>query len=541
MGMTAGDPTSLARLLDVLEEAVTGLAGAAAPDACSPSPESVAAPGPAPTTAVVREFLAGPPVVRVTGPKHGERATVARWLEEQVPSARVLDAELAPPDPNLLWDVSVVVTPADRMLSLPEKNFIEAAAAARRPVMVLVSRLAVFGDADDQAEARRELDSLSLTPFLRPRGVRWAYFPQSPQDYDPAVARQVAMMAAGEGGHDRAVRAYLRREADALIGTATGLLAERRTRQDAIMALRARVTGQRASLIEGARTRVLAALDRLRAAQARVYQSVDALVDMARAWLDSGGLVPWADVEHPVRGAIAQLAADTGRLGPDFEAAIRGDLGRLGDILEKNLGHPGLGPAVVSEVGVPWQEPAMDAALAMVSGASLDPVLSAAEKLMQDYLDTLSKFGEGGDSGRDDQPDDGSDNGSADDTPDGSGDDVSDKDTSRWGYVTGALSAIGRTIADAADPLPTAPSYADTVYEQVHGTVLQFLDAYLRPRVREAAAQVEDTLTRAGRAAVDDALAAAGRALDNAEADLAGRYPWADAYARLIALRDEIG
>jgi hypothetical protein len=528
----------LARLLDVLEEAVTGLAGAAAPDAGGPSPESTIAPGPAPTTAMVRAFLAGSPVVRVTGPKHEERATVARWLEVQVPGARILDAELVPPDPDLLWDVSVVVTPADRMLSLPEKNLIEAAAVARRPVMVIVSRLAVFGDADDQAEARRELDSLSLTPFLRPRGVRWAYFPQSPQDYDAAVARQVAIMAAGEGGHDRAVRAYLRREADALISTATGLLAERRARQDAIMALRAWVAGQRASLVEGARTQVLAALDRLRAAQARVYQSVDALVNMARAWLDSDGLVPWADVEHPVRAAIAQLAADTGRLGPDFEAAIRGDLGRLGDILEENLGRPGLGPAVMSEVGVPWQEPAMDVALAMVSGASLDPVLSAAEKLMQDYLDKISKSGEGGGSGRDDQPDDGSDNCSDDEGPSGSGDDGSDNGNSRWGYVAGALSAIGRTIAD---PLPTAPSYADTVYEQVHGTVLQFLDAYLRPRVREAAAQVEDTLTRAGRAAVDDALTAAGRALDSAEADLAGRYPWADAYSRLIALRDEIG
>ena len=107
--------------------------------------------------------------------------------------------------------------------------------------------------------------------------------------------------------------------------------------------------------------------------------------------------------------------------------------------------------------------------------------------------------------------------------------------------MTGALSAIGRTIAEAADPLPTASSYADAVYEQVQGTVLQYLDAYLRPRVQEAAKQVEDTLTRAGRAAVEDALAAAGRALDRAEADLAGRYPLADAYARLIALRDEIG
>lgn len=534
MEMTAGDPTSLARLLDVLEEAVAGFAGA--PDVYSPSPESATGSGPAPATAVVREFLAGPPVVRVTGPKHGDRATVARWLEEQIPGARVLEAELAPPDPDLLWDVSVVVTPADRMLSLPEKNLIQAAAAARRPVMVIVSRLAVFGDADDQAEARGELDSLSLTPFLRPRGVQWAYFPQSPQDYDAAVARQVAIMAAGEGGHDRAVRAYLRGEADALISTATGLLAERRARQDAIMALRARVVGQRASLVEGARTQMLAALDRLRAAQARVYQSVDALVNMARAWLDSGGLVPWADVEHPVRGAMAQLVADTGRLGPDFEAAIRGDLGRLGDMLEENLERPGLGPAVVSEPGVPWQDPAMEAALAMVSGASLDPVLSAAEKLMRDYLDTISESADGGDSGRDEQPDDGSDNGSDDDSSNGS-----DNGNSRWGYVTGTLSAIGRTIAEAADPLPTAPSYADTVFEQVHGTVLQFLDAYLRPRVREAAAQVEDTLTRAGRAAVDDALAAAGRALDNAEADLAGRYPWADAYARLIALRDEIG
>jgi len=71
--------------------------------------------------------------------------------------------------------------------------------------------------------------------------------------------------------------------------------------------------------------------------------------------------------------------------------------------------------------------------------------------------------------------------------------------------------------------------------------LLQFLDAYFEPRIREVLGLAEEWLSRAGRTAVEDALAEIDRALGRAEAELTERHAWSGAYSRLLTLRTAIG
>jgi hypothetical protein len=238
---------------------------------------------------------------------------------------------------------------------------------------------------------------------------------------------------------------------------------------------------------------VLAALGRLRAAEESVYQSVGELVNLARIWLDSDGLVPWPEVEQPVRQAVAALVADVGRLGPDFDAALRGDLGRIIRMLDEGLTELGLSPVSMPEAAVSWSDEALTSAVARVTSASVDPVLSAVEKRLRGHLDALLE----------------------------------------------PAGAVHEAVEYIAGSRPS--SEADELYDQVRGVLLQFLDAYLRPLLRQAAGEAEKALSRAGRTALDDALAGIDEALGQAETDLVRRYVWSDAYARLVALRGAIG
>src|SRR5215471_1640293 len=215
-----GDVSSLEDLLAALEEASAHL-GLTAQARTSP----------------VRSFLAGPPVVRVVGPPHAERAAVAECLTSDLPSAQVLEAAPAVPDPEPLWDVAVLVTPADRALSLIEERFIADAAAGHRAVLVLVSRMSVLGDERAQAEARRELERYRLGPLLKTRQIPWFYLDESPPVCDAALAKRINAVALREGGHQRAARVFLMRQTDELIQASAGLLDARRAELDRFSAL----------------------------------------------------------------------------------------------------------------------------------------------------------------------------------------------------------------------------------------------------------------------------------------------------------------
>jgi len=364
-----GDVSSLEDLLAALEEASAHLGLTAQA-----------------RTAPVRSFLAGPPVVRVVGPPHAERAAVAECLTSDLPSAQVLEAAPAVPDPEPLWDVAVLVTPADRALSLIEERFIADAAAGHRAVLVLVSRMSVLGDERAQAEARRELERYRLGPLLKTRQIPWFYLDESPPVCDAALAKRINAVALREGGHQRAARVFLMRQTDELIQASAGLLDARRAELDRFSALQTQLGAQRASVYESVRTSVLAALDRLRSDEEGLYGSVDAVMNMTEAWLDSNGLIPWADVEYPLRRAQTALTAGLGTLVANCASTLRADLGRVARMLDEGLQELGLRPAGLPNIAVTWALPALEESMARLREADPSPVLSAVRQVMQQRL-----------------------------------------------------------------------------------------------------------------------------------------------------------
>lgn len=526
--MMAGASAGIDDLLATVEEAAARFGGE-----------------PGTPVAAVRAFLAGPPVVRVVGPPHPERGAVAGWLAAALPAVTVLEAAPVGPDPAPLWDVSVIVTPADRALSLAEERYLRAAAQGRRPLLVLVSRISVWGDEAAQATARGDLESLRLVPVLRARDIPWFYLAGSvPGAADAGIAQRVAAMAQRESGHQRAVRAYLRAQADELIGRAASLVDARHADQAALAALRARLSAQRGSLREAARTSVLAGLDRLRAAEDDVYRSVDEVAGLARAWLDSDALLPWPDVEYPVKRSLARLDAEAGRLGADFAAALLGDLGRVGHMLGNGLAELGLRARKRAEPAVSLADPDLARAVARLRKADLAPALAAAEQVLRDHLDAVRAASAASDDGA-------RDDGTA---KAGKADKAAKKDKNEEKDEEGQEDAdsLHSRIGDAVDrfrsaidsvtlSLPDAAPDDDAACHEARGILVQFLDAYLRPRVREITRLAEDAFTRAGQAALDDAMAGFERELDRAEAELGVRHAWSAVYARLVALRDEIG
>jgi hypothetical protein len=275
---------------------------------------------------------------------------------------------------------------------------------------------------------------------------------------------------------------------------------------------------------------VLAALGRLRAAEDVVYRSVDEVAGMARQWLESDGLVPWPDVEDPVRRSLAALGADAGRLGPDFADTLAGVLDRVGRMLADGLAELRLHPVTRAGLKVSPTSPAMARAVARLREADLSPALATAEQVLRDHLDAVRAAA---------SEDSAEDNDRQRDNTDETSVKKDSHADSPHGKI-GAASALRKVIDRINLSLPTVPDDQGAC-DQARGILVQFLDAYLRPRVREAAQLAEESFTRAGQAALDDALAGFERELDGAEAELASRHAWSAVYAKLIALRAEIG
>jgi len=107
--------------------------------------------------ASIREFAAGPFVVAIAGlPKTG-RSRVGAAIASTAPRREVLEFDVRTVPRLPLWDVLLIVTPADRALSRAEEEFAKAARQQRRPVAVVVTRADLLGDATVRVSAQEEI------------------------------------------------------------------------------------------------------------------------------------------------------------------------------------------------------------------------------------------------------------------------------------------------------------------------------------------------------------------------------------------------
>jgi hypothetical protein len=86
-------------------------------------------------------------------------------------------------------------------------------------------------------------------------------------------------------------------------------------------------------------------------------------------------------------------------------------------------------------------------------------------------------------------------------------DDASDEDDLAQRWLAARTDALRQRVGDIAQRLSPFETADEAGQEEVRAILLQFLDAYFEPRIREVLGLAEEWLSRAGRAAVGDALA----------------------------------
>jgi len=492
-------------------------------------------------TAALETFLAGPPVVRVVGPPTTDRARLAAVLAGGLPSVRVGQADVADFLDDPWWDLAVVVTPAERPLARAEEQIVSDAVAAGRPVVVLVTRLELLA-ADEAARAavREELERFQLIPTLQTRGVPWWFASAGTAPLDGPPLAGIRAAVDGQRDHLAAARQVLRGLVDDLLRVVVDRLEDRRARSEEFASLRALLAAQGAYLQDAAQTGVLASIEDLRRAQEAVFSAADGVVELARRWLATDGVVPWPDVEHPLRRACTGLRPAAEALIPDRRAALNAEIARVDRIVSDGLGRLGLdpqGPAAdpsgSADDASLWDDPVLQRALARYVAVDPRPVLAAVHDLMDEALsadrterpthpepphpEPPHPEPPRPEPPRPEPP-----------RPEPEGDRTSPGGPPPEPQHRGTVGQWVRTTARRAGPavrqvgetLQGMASDEADVEARVRGLLITYLDAHLQPRTAEAITLARVVLARASRGTVDVALERIDARMDEAGRDL---------------------
>src|SRR5262245_4972856 len=123
----------------------------------------------------IRAFLEGPFIVAVAGlPKTG-RSRIGAALSSALSDIDILELDVRRVPTFALWDVLIIVTPADRALSRAEEEIVRTTRQQRRAVVVAVTRSDLLGDAQSRVAGQEEIEKFRLNPILGPLGVGWFF------------------------------------------------------------------------------------------------------------------------------------------------------------------------------------------------------------------------------------------------------------------------------------------------------------------------------------------------------------------------------
>lgn len=324
----------------------------------------------------LRQFLDGPSVLAVVGVANQERTALAAALAEKFAVASVREHEPVPDVSNQLWDVLILVTPADRVLSRAEEALVRTAAEQRQPALVVVSRVSLLGTGAERATGVRELERFRLRPALGALDVRW-FFDDGVSESRTVIFAEIAGLLRRVDGHQRAGQRTLRRLLDQVIG-GFGELLESRARDRAMLDdLATLLPSQLANIAEQTRTVRLAIADRLRAAEDAVYDATLATAETADEWVMTRGLAPWADVERPVLQAWAALQQTAFSVLNAYAERFRASLTHIVDDITTRVGQLDLDPPALALPEVSWSTAAVEAGLELLATVDLGPALKA--------------------------------------------------------------------------------------------------------------------------------------------------------------------
>jgi hypothetical protein len=335
-------------------------------------------------TAELEEFLSGPPVVWVVGPPHGQRSSLAEALAVATPAALVTEHDPAALPRYPLWDVAVVVTPADQVLSAHEVRFVVEAAKRRQAVLLVVSRLYVLGDEKARTAGRAEIERYRLSELLGPRRVPWFFDDANGPDdtgggTTTAVTAAVSEVLADRQDHASAGGAAVQALLDGVVDALAARLPDREADRKRVDAVGAQHAAHSAYLRGLATEYVARGVERLRGGNDRIAHALATVVDAADSWVTAGGEAPWPDAEGPVRLAWAEIVRVAHALPTGLRAELRAEIGRVEEGVRRDLV-----PLVPEANPAPWPAPRwqleeLEAVLGRLDDVDLGPVLQRAE------------------------------------------------------------------------------------------------------------------------------------------------------------------
>jgi len=336
--------------------------------------------------ATIRAFADGPFVVALAGlPKTG-RSRVGAAIASTSPRREVLEFDVRTIPRLPLWDVLLIVTPADRALSRAEEELAKAARQQRHPVAVVVTRADLLGDPKARVSAQEEIERFRLIPSLGPLGIKW-FFSGASDSLD-ALISFVSQALGGEPSvaHEGPALDALNRVLD----TATGQLGERlavREREfNVLREIEAQLPLALAHSEEEVKLARLSVRDTLRTAEEKLFEAGFALASSAVAWISRGGVGAWSDVEHPLRAAWDALLATAGMALDKERLRFQEEVLRIALKIDAAREAVGLAGDSSLALSASWSTKDFDDALKSVGKADLDPLFEALHKECQDAI-----------------------------------------------------------------------------------------------------------------------------------------------------------
>lgn len=335
----------------------------------------------------IRSFADGPLVIAVAGlPKTG-RSHIGSALRPPSGKREVLEIDVRSAPKLGLWDLLVVVTPADRALAQAEEELVRAARRRNRPAAVVVTRADLLGDAEGRRAAQEEIEQFRLAPALSPVGVPW-FFNGSGEPLDAVEAFVSRALAGGASvAHEGPARQALTIVLDAAAEQLGDRIAVRNREFSTLQEIEAQQPLALAHADEEVKLARLSVRDALGAAEEALYETGFALASSAVAWVARGGVGDWSDVEQPLRAAwddlvdAATQALDTERQRFQSEAI------RIAGKIESARETVGLATEEAPAFSTSWTTPAFDAAVESAKNVNLQPLFTALEKECRDAVE----------------------------------------------------------------------------------------------------------------------------------------------------------
>jgi hypothetical protein len=334
----------------------------------------------------IRTFADGPSVVAIAGlPKTG-RSRIGAAVASSSPRREVIEFDVRSMPRLPLWDVLLIITPADRALSRAEEELARAARNRRHPVAVVVTRADLLGEPSMRVSAQEEIERFRLAPSLGPLGVTW-FFSGAADSLD-SIASFVNEVLGSETTvlHEGPALDALSR----VLETATGQLGERlaiREREFNILReIEAQLPLALARSEEEVKLARLSIRDTLRAAEEKLFEAGFALASAAVAWISRAGIGAWSDVEHPLRASWEALLEVVDNVLDLERLRFQEEASRIASKIGLARAAVGLAERNALEMSTSWSTRDFAEALKSARQADLDPLFKALHQECQDAV-----------------------------------------------------------------------------------------------------------------------------------------------------------